>query len=110
MSISDFALIDKPKWVFFKEKGLSIREKSLIDKTGLPKKVWQYRLAMPLRKLIGTSILTDVIHIALISKLFEMGQQERTDQRESRFKESCLTNEPNHGYIFCGRRGQVSII
>ena len=26
----------------FWEKGLSIREKSLIDKTGLPKKVWQY--------------------------------------------------------------------
>ena len=42
LSISDFSLIDKPKQVFFEKKGLSIREKSLIDKTGLPKKVWQY--------------------------------------------------------------------
>ena len=41
LSISDFSLIGKPKRVFL-EKGLSIREKSLVDKTGLPKKVWQY--------------------------------------------------------------------
>ena len=44
LSISDFSLIDKPKRVFFLRKRLSIRGESLIDKTGLPKKVWQYRL------------------------------------------------------------------
>ena len=42
MSIRECSLIDKHKQVFFYEKGLSIREKSLIDKMGLPKKVWQY--------------------------------------------------------------------
>ena len=37
----------------FMRKGLSIREKSLIDKTGLPKKVWQYYLPKNSAKKLG---------------------------------------------------------